>query len=375
MTDDSPPVLRPRPLRPFELDRSGNNTPSGLATPSRDTLDPTKLSPDRDEKGNLLSRTRSVLNLTSSTLFGIYSPSSNDEAVTPSGFGAQTPSYRHSADDIRTPIITAFEGREPSSESPVHHRFLVPLGLRTILLFITGVIYGIFISELHDTQRIAPVQIETRIKRWSWSYLSAWGGAAILLGALLPWVDVFWEEVLGDNKEAFPPSQQLAPAPKKTLTQEDGRPGSSAGENQEANWNAAIRSITAFIGVAFAIRRLPWQSTLQVSLTLALVNPVLWYLFDRSKPGFTLSAVVGIAGTVIALGIDPEMVPSPATPSPQAGIAHASFDGALAFDGRISVERIGVGTWIASVLFCSSLCFGNVGRKLALDTANKVYHL
>ncbi len=111
-------------------------------------------------------------------------------------------------------------------------------------------------------------------------------------------------------------------------------------------------------------RRLPWQSTSQVSLTLALVNPVLWYLVDRSKPGFLLSMFVGLSGTAIAFGVNPEIVPSPATPSPRAGAINMSHDSG-GHVGFISNESIGVGIWIASVLFCSSVFFGNIGRRLA----------
>ena len=134
-------------------------------------------------------------------------------------------------------------------------------------------------------------------------------------------------------------------------------------------------------------RKTPWQSTLQVSLTLALVNPVLWYLLDRSKPGFILSTIVGLIGTAILLGINPDVVPSPAPhvtyPSLSSSISRAfsrtayshatgsiTNNSALGpdgpFAGLTSNESIGVATWIASVLFCSSICFGNIGRKLAL---------
>ena len=111
-------------------------------------------------------------------------------------------------------------------------------------------------------------------------------------------------------------------------------------------------------------RRLPWQSTSQVSLTLALVNPVLWYLVDRSKPGFILSTLVGLAGTAIAFSVNPEIVPSPAAPSPKAGALNMSHDSRV-YNGLFSSESIGVGIWIASVLFCSCVCFGNIGRRLA----------
>lgn len=82
--------------------------------------------------------------------------------------------------------------------------------------------------------------------------------------------------------------------------------------------------------------------------------------------------IVGLAGTAIAFGVNPEIVPSPAAaPSPRAGyMANMSRDYGV-HDGFISNESIGVGTWIASVLFCSSVCFGNIGRRLALGTRDR----
>ena len=87
-------------------------------------------------------------------------------------------------------------------------------------------------------------------------------------------------------------------------------------------------------------------------------------MVDRSKPGFLLSTLVGLAGTAIAFGVNPEIVPSPAAPSPKAGATDISHDSGV-YHGLISNESIGVGIWIASVLFCSCVCFGNIGRRLA----------
>lgn len=98
---------------------------------------------------------------------------------------------------------------------------------------------------------------------------------------------------------------------------------------------------------------------------------MLWYLVDRSKPGFLLSALVGIAGTAVLLGLNPDMVPAApaAVPSPYAGAAAAAVNMSyerVGYEGFVSNEIIGVGTWIASVLFCSCVCFGNIGRRLAV---------
>lgn len=172
-------------------------------------------------------------------------------------------------------------------------------------------------------------------------------------------MDTFWEEIATEDQDSYMNAKDekdhLGPSGPGANEDEGHPPRSEGGDG--ADWTLVIRSIGAFIGIALAIRRLPWESTLQASLTLALVNPVLWYSVDRSKPGFVLSTIIGIAGTAIALLINPNMVPSPA-PNAVGGLHRSA--------GLISNESIAVSTWIASVLFCSSVCFGNIGRMLSL---------
>lgn len=55
---------------------------------------------------------------------------------------------------------------------------------------------------------------------------------------------------------------------------------------------------------------------------------------------------------------------SPSTPGSSVnGSGLASDDGIIAMG--ISHGDVAVATWIASVLFCSCVCFGNIGRRLA----------
>lgn len=107
---------------------------------------------------------------------------------------------------------------------------------------------------------------------------------------------------------------------------------------------------------------------MQATLTLALVNPVLWYIIDRSKPGLALSSAVGAAGTALLLASNSDMLPSPATPSWNATMAESIVNySASGLDALFSGGNVEAGTWIASVLFCSCVCFGNIGRRLALN--------
>ncbi|KAL8943233.1 MAG: hypothetical protein Q9211_001051 [Gyalolechia sp. 1 TL-2023] len=374
---EHPSLLRPIPRRHFDFTPSSTEPPTPR-TSSQESR--TAAEPESDVNGSALKlsdRTRSVLNLTSSTLFGIYAPSGSpkDSSSTPWPPGFETPGPRASIDDNKPPVIGAYDGPQMyrrSSQPPVTVRnYYVPLTLRAILLFLFGVSYGSIVTHLHDNQQIAPVKVEG-IDRYTWRYLAFWGFAGVLLGRLLPWIDLFWERTLGDDRHSMEaPTLSEDAGPQEAGGDGDQRSSTRLEGVLGADWNPAVRSIGAFVGIAFAIRKLPWQSTLQVSLTLAMVNPALWYLIDRSKPGLFLSALVGVAGTAVLLGVNPSIVPAPPAPSHEAHGAtsmNTFYDYSTFREGRlISNESIAVSTWIASVLFCSSVCFGNIGRQLALD--------
>ncbi|KAJ3500192.1 hypothetical protein NM208_g17204 [Fusarium decemcellulare] len=134
------------------------------------------------------------------------------------------------------------------------------------------------------------------------------------------------------------------------------------------DWALVVRAIGAFVGIVFAIRKVAWASTLQVSLTLALVNPLLWWLIDRSKPGLFLSTAVGFTGSALLLGVNPDMMPAPAhAPFGNISASMGSDDEPLPiFGGLARQETLETGVWMLSVLFCSCVCFGNIGRRLAL---------
>lgn len=123
--------------------------------------------------------------------------------------------------------------------------------LRTVLLFGFGVAYGALISHLHDKENIAPVKVD-RINRRSWYYTIFWGSMGIALGSLLPWFDGPWQHNASpfdgldtdDSKESssFDNEDELDSPDNKTLRATLG-----------AEWNPLVRSIGAFVGIAFAI--------------------------------------------------------------------------------------------------------------------------
>ena len=78
----------------------------------------------------------------------------------------------------------------------------------------------------------------------------------MLLGGLLPWVDVLWEDVLGNKKEiSGSRSNEQEPLPASSSSNEDKNPGSRPGSGKGADWNPVVRSVGAFVGIAFAIVR------------------------------------------------------------------------------------------------------------------------
>ncbi|OCL08279.1 hypothetical protein AOQ84DRAFT_293508 [Glonium stellatum] len=364
----NPHIYRPIPRRHYELSPGADFA----AQLDAKLLRSRAVSNGNSENPSPPSRTKSLLNMTSSTLFGIYSDAGvrteRSEAATPWGTGAETPA--RVASDIwdATPeakVQSAVQRDRTTKGGELWQRpklkqrqgfwgAMLLLG-RVFALFAFGAIYGVIVSHLHDTRNLAPVRMQG-VDRSQWQYYAVWGVAGVILGSLLPYVDLLWER----------------DAPLEERTEEKTNLRAPLGEQ----WNPVVRSIGAFIGIAFAIRKLPWQSTLQVSVTLALVNPALWYLLDRSKPGLTLSALVSFTCTSILLLVKPDVVPSPTAPSTNAtGLPSISpgnnglNGGAEApelFAGIVSYESLGVATWIASVLFCSCICFGNIGRRLAV---------
>lgn len=222
----SPPIYRPIPRRPFNQNTVPHQPPSPLLSPAH--IDDTP------------SRTHSILNLTSSTLLGIYSPtggysSDYEEPSTPWGTGAETPlslpkRYRQKAkvySNISEPAIA------------------VGLVLRGITLFSLGMLYGLLVKHLHNDRKVAAFQVEGIIKPASgWRYLVFWGVAGVALGSLLPWVDTLWEESFeADETIKGRSSPKIA----------GSEPELDAPGIFGADWTPVIRSVGAFVGIAFAI--------------------------------------------------------------------------------------------------------------------------
>ena len=251
-------IVRPVPRRAFEITPVSTDS-STPPTPSPENINAelleSKLNGDPPP-----NRTRSLLNLTSSTLFGIYSPTTTDnepgDSATPWGTGAQTPSFRKSGEGQRPCDLAALE--KSTNTEALHPRhistfdLLSSLFIRTVLLFGFGVAYGTVITHLHESEQVAPVKVGG-INIDSWLYIIFWGVSGVALGNLLPWIDRKVEDLI-----AAEGSTQIDEGPEDDTHKRDTRtkepsisepPASSLGPD----WNPAVRGVGAFVGIAFAI--------------------------------------------------------------------------------------------------------------------------
>lgn len=67
----------------------------------------------------------------------------------------------------------------------------------------------------------------------------------------------------------------------------------------------------------------------------------------------------------LLLGLKPELMPT-STDSSTITLGLNDAAGKLALALGVTQEGIAVRTWVASVLFCACVCFGNIGRQLAI---------
>ena len=92
------------------------------------------------------------------------------------------------------------------------------------------------------------------IDRYSWRYLIFWGVAGVGLGRLLPWVDILWDETLGHNGDSnLKSSMQGLSRSGGTGSDDEDQLALQSGSGLAADWNPVVRSIGAFVGIAFAI--------------------------------------------------------------------------------------------------------------------------
>ncbi|KAK2592519.1 hypothetical protein QQS21_009794 [Conoideocrella luteorostrata] len=263
MDEDGPQILRPVPRRPFNLNLTGatppDDDPADQVGPSQtsfqsglDLSSPRFLNAnfERTESSSSLTRPQSFMNLTSSTLMGIYSEAAshtrgkffndNEEPDTPWGTGARTPIRRPSVDEATYELMRG-RSHVPKRQSSFGHygnadtslsystaESIVSLTLRGTLLFALGLGYGALVTRLHSDQDHLPLISDESILKPgnNWKFLVCWGVAGVALGSLLPWFDTVWDDVFGSDVE-------------NDASDKDAGPGT--------DWALVMRAIGAFV--------------------------------------------------------------------------------------------------------------------------------
>lgn len=259
-----PQIHRPIPRRNFDLTPVSTES-SGPSSPSNEEQNPELVMKDRTERSPPPSRTRSILNLTSSTLLGIYSGAtdgSQQEMNTPWGTGAQTPaqSHRTSFDAGRLQVPT-FPFNEGSARRPTIQKtskrtvknYYMPLVFQTVMLFVFGIGFGSLLTHVHHTQSITAIPVPKDTS--SRYYQIAWGLMGVVIGNALPQLDLFFEndEAVAEDYDNKPkPYQHIRTTSSSSRTE---REPSLADNGLGPIWHSAVRSIGAFVGIAFALVR------------------------------------------------------------------------------------------------------------------------
>lgn len=267
MSDDSPPLLRPVPQRPFNLNLTNATPPEDESASEHGQEDKVSYLLRADSAadgsdGASISRPGSYVDLTSSALYGIYSPTVsgrervfNSEVDTPWGTGTQTPIRRPSVDDATYELMRgrAHLHRRRSSyrnkdttiphSYPGHTAFSAfSLAVRAGVLFVLGVGYRVLLARFQDRSQwpVAPSLAEGFVKTsYDWKTLIFWGIMGVVLGAAMPWSDRVWGDVVGDEED------------ETVDVDTDPTRAEDAGRTTEGM--LVMRPIGAFVGIIFAI--------------------------------------------------------------------------------------------------------------------------
>ncbi|VVT43858.1 uncharacterized protein SAPINGB_P000181 [Magnusiomyces paraingens] len=262
---------------------------------------------------------------------------------------------------------TIFPATYLAADGSVARRSVSAIALRLGALFAIGVAYGQLAKNLHDNQQVStriftldPTSTSPTLRSLV-LFSAIWGLQAVVLGVLLPTVDKKFPQgsikpatlstLINAATSAAAASSASPSAPPLRPTSVDSAAAAATAEEEKeqqqekggTDWVSVIRGSAAFLGVAYGVRKLPWESSSQVAFLWSCLNPILWFLFDGTRNGFIVSASTAIIETIgFSFFFSSHLPP---------------FD--LAGGVYLSVV-----TWVASVLFCCSICFGNLGRRI-----------
>jgi hypothetical protein len=108
--------------------------------------------------------------------------------------------------------------------------------------------------------------------------------------------------------------------------------------------NELVRISIMFLGISYAIRKLEWNTFLQVSIVWSLLNPSLWLLLDGTITGFLASLFISGGACSIIYYENSSMMANLLAVQPE--------------------DTLATWLWIGSFFFCGLIIFGKIGRGL-----------
>lgn len=261
-----PQIYRPIPRRTFDLTPASPESSLPPSPPTEPVTREQTLDAQLDREPPP-SRTRSILNLTASTLTGIYSAAvdGREDINTPWGTGSQTPIQRVSTDhDMLSPSSFTW-GQSPSwkprsKPTPVRKpptrtfkQYYAPLLIQTVMLFGFGVGFGSLLTHVHKTQNIAPVPVPVA-SHHSYYFQIGWGLLGLIIGNALPRIDSWFEDEEMVEEGFDSQSKHFQHRRASSVASRPGREKLSAADDSVGPlWYSTVRSIGAFIGIAYAL--------------------------------------------------------------------------------------------------------------------------
>lgn len=103
--------------------------------------------------------------------------------------------------------------------------------------------------------------------------------------------------------------------------------------------NDLVRSLITFLGISYAVRHLEWSLPLQMAMAWSLINPVLWLLLDGTANGFMGSTAVAFGAT---------------------GAIYLQNAASFTSDH----DLLTIFLFVGSFFFCGVIIFGKLGRVL-----------
>lgn len=252
---------RPSPRRPFKMGAASTTPPPEDDYDFSDSSSCCSSPPaaaahafDSPPRG----RDASYRFLTGSTLAGIYSPHISgylgsaedlrDDGVHAAPLPALSDAsiYKLVRERGRSSLLhrrrsSALSAGRPWGNAVVHHHqnqsaSALFVGLRTGLLFLLGMGYGVILTRLSSEQQWASFSLDGIIRPGhAEMYLGAWGLCGVVLGRLLPWFDGKWEQIFEKGED------------------EDEFVEEVSGQDHGTDWALVVRGIGAFAGIVFAI--------------------------------------------------------------------------------------------------------------------------